>query len=115
MRKSFSICQSPLSKKEKSEISDCSNDTLEFVSTLIKVINTQSDKLESLIQENRAGIWDVKEKVQTICETRMNDTERHSRRWNRWLTGVPENIEDQGECAAVVGGAVPGCSDLIIT
>ena len=97
-------------------------DALELVSSLAQLINTRSDKLESLIMENKTVITDLKKQIQTICEdvnsvkgkvaqvkqfyheekkrtgvleTRITDLERYSRRWNLRLNGIPETVENQ--------------------
>lgn len=97
-------------------------DAPEFVSSLAQLINTRSDKLESLIQENKTGITDLKKQIHSICEdvnavkgkvaqveqlyheekkrigvleTRITDLERYSRRWNLRLNGIPETVENQ--------------------
>lgn len=118
--------KSPPSKKGKHDTA--SNATAsdlteapEFVS-LAQLINTRSDKLESLIQENKMVIMDLKKQIHSICEdvnsmkskvtqveqlyheekkrtgileTRITDLERYSRRWNLWLNGLPETVENQ--------------------
>lgn len=93
-----------------------------FVSSLAQLMNTRSDKLESLIQDNKTEIADLKEKVYSVCEefnsmkgkviqaeqlyqeekkradimeTQITELERYSRRWNLRLNGAPEKIENQ--------------------
>lgn len=118
----------PPSKKGKHEdtAGDAMEDNLpdapEFISSLAKLINTRSDKLESLIQENKTVITDLKKQIHSICEdvnavkdkvaqveqlyheekkrtgvleTRITDLERYSRRWNLRLNGIPETVENQ--------------------
>lgn len=43
-------------------------DAPEFVSSLTQLFNTWSDKLESLIQENKTVIMDLRRHIHSICE-----------------------------------------------
>ncbi|CAK6960609.1 PREDICTED: uncharacterized protein LOC107739374 [Scomber scombrus] len=63
----------PPSKKGKQDTTSNAMETNfvdapEFVSSLAQLINTRSDKLESLIQENKTGIADLKKQIHNICE-----------------------------------------------
>ncbi|XP_055041648.2 LINE-1 retrotransposable element ORF1 protein [Misgurnus anguillicaudatus] len=100
----------PPSKKGKAE-----DDAV--ISTLSQLINYRSDALEKMVGDNAlkieglkktvdfvcAELNDIKgkvghvetrlnaeEKKMEICETRIADLERYSRRWNLRLHGVPE-------------------------
>ncbi len=107
--------KSPPSKKGKRDTAGNAMETNladapKFVSSLAQLINTRSDKLESLIQENKTVITDLKKQIHTICEdvravkekkrtgvleTQITDLERYSRRWNLRLNGIPETVENQ--------------------
>ncbi|KAL1276395.1 hypothetical protein QQF64_036018 [Cirrhinus molitorella] len=92
----------------------------DIITKLSELINTRSDKPESMVAANTSHIAGLKEKLDVcaevnevktkvslvessllkeskigILESRITELERYSRRWNLKLHGVPENIDEK--------------------
>lgn len=114
----------PPSKKGRGESAD------DIISKLSELINTRSDKLESMVAVNTSHIAGLREKLNSVCddvnevktkvsqvessllkesnrigalESRITELERYSRRWNLKLHGMSENIDDKNVRREVVG------------
>jgi len=113
----------PPSKKGRGESAD------DIISKLSELINTRSDKLESMVAVNTSQIADLKEKINSVCddvnevktkvsqvessllkesnrigalESRITELERYSRRWNLKLHGLSENVDEKNVRREVV-------------
>ncbi|ROL48830.1 hypothetical protein DPX16_22349 [Anabarilius grahami] len=131
----FTPSKPPVNKKGKSSKTDEQDDSA-VISTLSSLINSRSYALEGMISANAlkveglkktidfvcAGVQDLKKNVKDVdvrlkaqerltgtCETRISDLERHSRRWNLRLFGVPETHKEdvRSEVIRICGETYP--------
>lgn len=109
--------EKPPAKKGKNEMA-----AADIIGTLSQLINSRSDELKRIVEDNTAHITSLRGDVEAICqqigevknkvdqldaafegekervgklESRITDLERYSRRWNLKLHGVTEKVEDK--------------------
>lgn len=109
--------EKPPVKKGKAEMA-----ATDIIGTLSQLINTRSDELKKIVEDNTAHITSLRGDVEAICqqmgevknkveqldvafegekkrvgklESRITELERYSRRWNLKLHGVSEQVDDK--------------------
>lgn len=130
--------EKPPVKKDKTEMA-----AADVIATLSQLINTRSDELKKLVEDNTVHISILTENVDAICkqmsevkdkvsqlevafegekehvcklDSRVTDLERYSRRWNLKLHGVDERVEDKGvrqEVIRICQMLLPGDSERL--